>query len=88
MRKTLFIALLTALLVSPFAPAAAQGCTYTVQPGDTVIGIASQFGLQPWELQELNQEQYPIWETLGVGWVLIVPCDGGGAPPPPSDDPT
>jgi uncharacterized protein YraI len=85
MRK-LIVSVLTLLMAVTLLPAGAaqgQGCTYTVQPGDTVIGIASRYGIPYWELQVMNQEQYPIFETLRVGWVLAVPCAGDA---PPSDD--
>ncbi len=74
---------LIALLAAPLPGALAQqaGCEYTVQPGDSVIGIATRFGMQPWELQELNQTRYyEIWQGVRVGWVLTV-CPPGTAAP-------
>lgn len=63
------------------------GCTYTVQAGDTLGGIAKAFGLQIWELQVLNQEQYDIWNTLRPGWVLAVPCTQGSPAAAPEAQP-
>src|SRR5574341_1930078 len=50
-----------------------SSCEYVVQPGDSVYRIAAAYGMQPWELQALNQDRYPaIWGRLNVGWVLDV----------------
>jgi uncharacterized protein YraI len=61
-----------------------SSCEYVVQPGDSVYRIATRYGMQPWELQALNQDQHPtIWETLSIGWVLdVCPGEKSVAQPP------
>lgn len=68
----------------PFTLAHSQDCTYAVQSGDSLAKIADQYGLEVWELQEMNDDLYPsIWNgTLQAGWVLRVPCAGGETPVP------
>lgn len=82
MKNALRIILLTMTmaLLAPAIMVSAQSddsCTYVVQPGDSVAGVASQFGLQIWQLQEENQETYyNLWDNqINVGWVLDV-CYG------------
>ncbi len=51
--------------------------TYTVQPGDTIIGIAASFGLQPETLQWSNPKLEDNPDLLMVGDELtILPVDG------------
>ena len=50
---------------------------YTVQLGDSLSGIANQYGTTVQELVELNKQRYPSLETdpgmIRVGWELFVP---------------
>lgn len=70
-----------AAVVSQAELANQSSCEYTVQPGDSVYKIATQFGMQPWELQVLNQTRYAdIWTGVHVGWVLDVCPEGASAP--------
>ncbi len=76
---------LTLAMLSPAALVTAQedhACTYVVQAGDSVAGVASQFNLQIWQLQEENQETYyNLWDNqINVGWVLDV-CYGDNIVP-------
>lgn len=78
--KRFFPLFLLLALVMPAAGASAQSqdaCTYVVQPGDSVAGVAAQFDLQVWQLQEENQDTYyNLWDNqINVGWVLDV-CYG------------
>jgi murein DD-endopeptidase MepM/ murein hydrolase activator NlpD len=51
--------------------------TYTVQPGDTIDGISSRFGLQPSTLAWSNAEVEQDPDHLSLGQVLnILPVDG------------
>ena len=47
--------------------------TYTVQPGDTVFGIAYAFGLRPESLFWANEETLPDVHLLAVGQELYIP---------------
>jgi LysM repeat protein len=58
-------------LVVPTAPAAPRPAKYTVQPGDTIDGIASALGVSADSLQSLNQ--IIDASTLQPGAVLVVP---------------
>jgi LysM repeat protein len=56
---------------------------YTVQRGDTLIGLAHRFGTTVWQIARLNG----IWNTnlIFVGQRLRIP-DGVSAPPPNGDN--
>ena len=49
---------------------APEGKTYVVQDGDTLLGIASYFGVTIEELRAANSLQ---WDYFAVGWTLIIP---------------
>ena len=49
---------------------APEGKTYVVQDGDTLLGIASYFGVTIEELRAANNLQ---WDYFAVGWTLIIP---------------
>jgi len=50
---------------------------HVVRPGDSLSGIANQYGTTVQELVELNKERYPSLAedpgTIRVGWELMVP---------------
>lgn len=50
---------------------------YVVQSGDTVRGIASQFGLSPSDLAKANNLSNP--DLIRVGQILVIPGQSGGA---------
>ncbi len=56
-----------------FASEADEIYTYTVQPGDTLYGIAKRFNLSWKTLLEANREQIADPERLLVGQELIIP---------------
>ena len=59
--------------------AAKTGATYTVQPGDTLLGIAKKIGIAVATLQQLNPGVTP--EGLQVGQKLNIPTGSGAAAP-------
>jgi len=64
------------------APAAEPTQAYTVQPGDTLSGIALAFGTTVDNVITLNADAYPQMtdrRTLIAGWTLQVPM-GAGVP--------
>jgi LysM repeat protein len=77
MKRTLLIllTLVIALSVFPVQPTAAQGNTYTVQPGDNLYRIALKFGTTVATIQQANNLKTTI---IYVGQVLVIP--GSGAP--------
>jgi LysM repeat protein len=52
--------------------------TYTVRPGDTLFGIASELGVDVEDLMAANGLSNP--DSLDIGQVLVVPQVEGGAP--------
>jgi LysM repeat protein len=64
----------------PPPPPAGSPPTYTVQPGDTLFGIARRFGTTVGDLQARNGLADP--NQLQVGQVLVV--GDAAAPPPPA----
>jgi LysM repeat protein len=66
-------------------PAAAGVISYTVQQGDTLVGIASQFGVGLPTLSALNPLVTP--EYLNVGDQLSVPAPAGAPASPTSAAP-
>ena len=70
-----FINLSTNLKSQPRARAGIQ--TYTVQAGDTVLGIAEKFSLQPETLQWANPDLEANPDMLSIGdQITILPQDG------------
>jgi hypothetical protein len=68
----------------------APGTTYSVQVGDTGVGIAQRFGLTFDQLQAFNP-QVADWNRLSVGDLLLIPVVTTPAPPvatPPAPTPT
>lgn len=64
-------------LVEPKAVARTAVVTYRVQPGDTVLGIATKFGLQGTSLLWANEDLEANPDFLTVGQQLfILPIDG------------
>jgi LysM repeat protein len=66
------------LVIPSGEPLPRQGVVvYTVQPGDSVFGIAARFGLRPESIFWANQEALPDVHELEVGQQLyILPVDG------------
>jgi LysM repeat protein len=70
-----FIHLGNSISAQPRARAAIQ--TYTVQAGDTVLGIAEKYGLQPETLQWANPDLEANPDLLSIGdQITILPQDG------------
>ncbi len=80
MKRTFLILLALAIVVSayPVLPAAAQGQTYTVQPGDTLYRIALKFGTTVAAIQTANGL---TTTTIRIGQVLIIPGGSSTAAP-------
>ena len=57
--------------------------TYTVQPGDTLAGIAARHGTTVQAMVDANADTYPSLATnpglINVGWVLTIPGGQGNA---------
>lgn len=51
-----------------------DGDTYTVQPGDSVIGIAEELGVDPTDLADFNN--LADWNSIQPGQVLLIPRPG------------
>lgn len=60
--------------------------TYTVKSGDTLLRIASSFGVSVSSIQQLNNLGSST--TIRVGQVLRIPSGTGSASPSPSPSPT
>jgi LysM repeat protein len=60
--------------------------TYQVQPGDTLSGIAAQYGLTVEDILALNPDVNP--EALQVGYVLLIPSGTVTPTPTPTLDPS
>jgi LysM repeat protein len=77
-RTLLLLAILTLVLsVFPVQPTAAQGTTYTVQPGDNLYRIALKFNTTVAAIQAANGL---TTTTIRVGQVLIIPSGSSPAP--------
>ncbi len=63
-------------------PGGATGATgkYTIKPGETLSGIALQYGITTEELVKLNNIADP--NAIQAGQVLIVPAKGAAPPTP------
>lgn len=70
----------TATAAPTQAPAAGGRTTYRVKSGDTLSGIAGQFGIDWQDLAAANN--LTSRSTLSVGQELVVPIGGSAAPPP------
>jgi uncharacterized protein YkwD len=68
--------------LAPTQPAYAE---YTIQPGDTLAGIATRFHVTVQELVAFNKDRYPTLATnpglVRVGWQLRIPSVSGTAGP-------
>jgi len=84
LRRVAYLALLALLLASLPAFLRSRGAapTYTVQPGDSLNGIAAAHETTVQELAALNADRYPSLEAdpglIEPGWELALP--GGEAP--------
>jgi LysM repeat protein len=67
-------------------PAPAQAATYTVQPGDTMSGIADACGVSLGDLEAANP-QIPDPNWISVGQVLNLPDGASAAPAQPAPVP-
>lgn len=62
-------------LAIPALPQASDGSeVYVVQSGDSVIGIAEQFGIDPTELADFNN--LADWNSIQPGQILYIPEPG------------
>lgn len=69
---------------APASATSAPGCTphtYTVQAGDTMLGIAVKFDVELSDVIALNADTINDPNTLAIGQVVNVPCP---KPPTPS----
>jgi spore germination protein len=72
------------VLVIPALPQPSDGSeAYVVQPGDSVIGIAEQFGVDPTDLADFNN--LADWNSIQPGQILYIP--GPGWTPLPVESP-
>ena len=82
MRQVLIIALIAVAVVlftaaSPSQALAAGPAYHVVQPGQTLSGIASTYGVSAWSMAMANG--IANWNYIYVGQVLVVPSGGGYA---------
>lgn len=70
---------------APAVPVAPAALVYTVRPGDTLLGIALDFGLDVAALRTANPGIDP--HSLQVGQQVIVPPPTPETPPPPRPQP-
>jgi len=91
--RILSVLLAAAMSVAPIGvrPAVAQGCTYTVQSGDTVEGVAQKYQTAPFALTALNRNNgntsFPMSGSLEAGSVIRVPCISLARTPSPIPQP-
>ena len=67
----------------PSSSGGLDGDTYIVQPGDSVIGIAEEVGVDPTDLADFNN--LGDWNSIQPGQVLYIP--GPGWTPRPLESP-
>ena len=86
MKRIFLILAILALVLSvfPAQPAAAQGTSYTVQPGDNLYRIALKFNTTVAAIQTANGLTTTI---IRVGQVLMIPGGGSGSSPAPTAKP-
>lgn len=61
-----------------------QGCTHVVKPGETLYGIAYQYGTTVYAIASANGITNPNF--IAAGQTLVIPgCDGSGGPDPVPD---
>ncbi len=82
-RPQWLIPFLVILLLTLMVSTAAADTTYTVQPGEGLISIATKFGIDYLTLAAANGIEEPY--VIHPGQVLQIPTDG--APPAETDDP-
>ncbi|MGH9199101.1 MAG: LysM peptidoglycan-binding domain-containing protein, partial [Acidimicrobiia bacterium] len=57
----------------------AASADYVVKSGDTVVGIAGQYGVSPSDLASANNLADP--DLIGIGQILIIPRQGPAGMP-------
>ncbi len=67
---------------APAKPAARPAPTHTIKRGETLVGIALQYGLDYRELAAWNSIVNP--NLISVGQVLVLAAPAGAAAPPPA----
>lgn len=67
------------------SPQSSPTTTYTVQPGDTLFGLARRFGVT---VEALKSENGLAGAALSVGQVLKVPAAADAQPSSPTETPT
>ena len=77
---SLVILLLTAVMPAGIVSGQPSPPTYTVQPGDTLLGIAQRFGVPVEQLARVNGIEDP--DLIQVGQQLVLPAAGKGSPTP------
>jgi len=71
------------LVIAVIIAGCSTAATYTVQPGDSLSGIAERYNTSAGVLVEANADRYPSLlensRLIYAGWELVIPGQGPGA---------